>query len=260
MSSHDPVSYPRASFTPPSPAGCDACRARKVRCARDNPDDSQSSCKHCITLGIPCTYDYQPKKRGPPNLYDIAASLTCSSFDPRPCARHRHRYLRRLQEAAAAAAAQHQLECQNGEATSPLSARPMASPRQSATVPIPNIGQNTSTFLEQSLNNVGQTLSSGTLQSSRFPITADAYQAHYQQMTSSSFNGTSVDTQRSPKTDDSQSFLPSPEQFSTYPLYNWSYRQHQPAPAPTPNTLPPLSYYYRAHSLKGMSLPGTLLC
>jgi hypothetical protein len=82
VSSHDPVSYPRASFTPPSPAGCDACRARKVRCARDNPDDSQSSCKHCITLGIPCTYDYQPKKRGPPNLYDIAASLTCSSLIP----------------------------------------------------------------------------------------------------------------------------------------------------------------------------------
>lgn len=48
--------------------GCDACRARKVRCARENPDDPHQSCKHCLTLGIPCTYDYQPKKRGPPNL------------------------------------------------------------------------------------------------------------------------------------------------------------------------------------------------
>ena len=48
--------------------GCDACRARKVRCARENPDDPKQSCKHCIALGIPCTYDYQPKKRGPPNL------------------------------------------------------------------------------------------------------------------------------------------------------------------------------------------------
>jgi hypothetical protein len=133
----------------------------------------------------------------------------------------------------------------------------MASPRQSATVPIPNIGQNTSTFLEQSLNNVGQALSSGSLQSSRYPITADAYQAHYQQISSSSFNGTSVDTQRSPKTDDSQSFLPSPEQFSTYPLYNWSYRQHQPAP--TPNTLPPLSYYYRAHSLEDVAPRDTIM-
>lgn len=82
--SHD-LSFPRAPINRVSlPTGCDACRARKVRCARDNPDDTQSSCKHCITLGIPCTYDYQPKKRGPPNLYGIAASLTCSSFDPRP--------------------------------------------------------------------------------------------------------------------------------------------------------------------------------
>jgi hypothetical protein len=48
--------------------GCDACRARKVRCTRDDPEDSRQSCKHCIGLGIPCTYDYQPKKRGPPNL------------------------------------------------------------------------------------------------------------------------------------------------------------------------------------------------
>ncbi|KAF8478195.1 fungal-specific transcription factor domain-containing protein [Russula ochroleuca] len=213
---------------------CDACRARKVRCARDNPDDSQSSCKHCITLGIPCTYDYQPKKRGPPNLY-----------------------LRRLQEAAAAAAAQQQLECQNGEATSPLSARPsLTSPRQPATVPISNIGQTASTFLEQSLSNVG-TLSSGSLQSSRYPITADAYQAHYQQMPSSSFNGSSVDTQRSPRADDSRSYIPSSEQFSTYPLYNWSYRQHQPVP--TPNTFPPLSYYYRAHSLDDVAPRDTIM-
>jgi hypothetical protein len=49
-------------------AGCDACRARKVKCTRDDPEDSRQSCKHCISLGIPCTYDYQPKKRGPPNL------------------------------------------------------------------------------------------------------------------------------------------------------------------------------------------------
>lgn len=215
---------------------CDACRARKVRCARDNPDDTQSSCKHCITLGIPCTYDYQPKKRGPPNLY-----------------------LRRLQEAAAAAAAQQQLECQMGEATSPLSARPgLASPRQSTTgVPISNMSQPTSTFLDQSLNNVGASLSSGSLQSSRFSIAADAYQTHYQQMASPSFGGSSVDAQRSPKTDDSQSFVSSSEQFSAYPLYNWSFRQHQPAPPPS--TLPPLAYYYRAHSLEEVAPRDTIM-
>ena len=82
VSSHN--SFRRAPFIHIafSRIGCDACRARKVRCARDNPDDSQSSCKHCVTLGIPCTYDYQPKKRGPPNLYGIAASLTRSSLIP----------------------------------------------------------------------------------------------------------------------------------------------------------------------------------
>ena len=132
----------------------------------------------------------------------------------------------------------------------------MASPRQSATVPISNIGQNASAFLEQSLNNVGQTLSAGSLQSSRFPITADAYQAHYQQL-SSSYNGSSVDTQRSPKTDDSQSFLPPSEQFSTYPLYNWSYRQHQHVPPP--NTLPPLSYYSRPHCLEDVAPRDTIM-
>lgn len=228
-----------------------------MRCARDNPDDSQSSCKHCITLGIPCTYDYQPKKRGPPNLYGTAAFPNMPIFDSRPCAGHHDRYLRRLQEAAAAAA-QQQLECQNGEATSPLSARPnLASPRQSATVPISNLAQSASAYLEQSLSNVGPTLSSGSLQSSRFPITADAYQAHYQQMSSSSFNGSSVDAQRSPRADDSRSFMTSSEQFSTYPLYNWSYRQHQPAPPPS--TLPPLSYYYRAHSLEDVAPRDTIM-
>ncbi|KAG7088236.1 hypothetical protein E1B28_012251 [Marasmius oreades] len=74
---------------------CDACRARKVRCARENPEDPKQSCKHCITLGIPCTYEYQPKKRGPPNLY-----------------------LRRLQEAAAHA--QHQQEDVVESPTSPF--------------------------------------------------------------------------------------------------------------------------------------------
>ncbi|KAI9443253.1 fungal-specific transcription factor domain-containing protein [Lactarius indigo] len=209
---------------------CDACRARKVRCARDNPDDPQSSCKHCITLGIPCTYDYQPKKRGPPNLY-----------------------LRRLQEAAAAAAAQQQQENQNGE-TSPLSARPnMTGSRQQATT----IAQPSSSFLEQSLNNVGPSLPSGSLQSSHFAITADAYHSHYQPISSSSFGTSPVDAQRSPKADDTQSFMYPPEQFSTYPLYNWSYRQHQQVPPP--NTFPPLSYYYRPHSLEDVAPRDTIM-
>jgi hypothetical protein len=225
-----------------------------VRCARDNLDDPQSSCKHCITLGIPCTYDYQPKKRGPPNLYGIASSCPCS-FLIQPRLEH-CRYLRRLQEAAAAAAvaAQHQ-ECQNGDT---ISVRPsLTSPRQPTTIPIPTISQSTSGFLEQSLSNVAPTLTSGSLQSSRYAITADTYQTHYQQIASSSFGGSHVDTQRSPKTDDSQPFIASSEQFSTYPLYNWSYRQRQPVPQP--NTLPPLSYYYRPHSLEDAAPRDTIM-
>ncbi|KZV78043.1 hypothetical protein EXIGLDRAFT_847839 [Exidia glandulosa HHB12029] len=87
---------------------CDACRARKVKCAREGPeDDPQQACKHCISLGIPCTYDYQPKKRGPPNLY-----------------------LRRLQEQQAAAAAA------NG--TSPPSAISPSSSTSAAPPPLPS--------------------------------------------------------------------------------------------------------------------------
>jgi len=164
--------------------------------------------------------------------------------------------LRRLQEAAAAAAAaaqQHQ-ENQNGE-TSPLSARPdLAGSRQPTSISIPTVAQPSSSFLEQSLNNVGP---SGSLQSSRFAITADVYHTHYQPMSSSSFGTSSVDAQRSPKADDPQSFVSPSEQFSTYPLYNWSYRQHQPVPPQ--NTLPPLSYYYRPHSLEDVAPRDTIM-
>ncbi|KAL7411140.1 fungal-specific transcription factor domain-containing protein [Mrakia frigida] len=61
------------------PSACDACRARKVRCDRDPPLDPSFDvyapgaiippCKHCSGLKITCSYFYQPRKRGPPNLY-----------------------------------------------------------------------------------------------------------------------------------------------------------------------------------------------
>jgi len=56
---------------------CDACRIRKVKCEappEDGVDDSlgfdklKSTCKHCLGVGLQCTYEYIPKKRGPPNL------------------------------------------------------------------------------------------------------------------------------------------------------------------------------------------------
>ncbi|WVR05805.1 hypothetical protein IAU60_002830 [Kwoniella sp. DSM 27419] len=49
------------------------CRARKVKCDRPPPanseEDSKEACTHCRHLGLACTFDYKPKKRGPPNLY-----------------------------------------------------------------------------------------------------------------------------------------------------------------------------------------------
>ncbi|KAJ9116939.1 hypothetical protein QFC22_004597 [Naganishia vaughanmartiniae] len=79
---------------------CDACRVRKVKCesisAIDDKDPptalteqtlnpisdtaeqkptsqapaaSRPPCKQCVQLGSDCTYEYVPRKRGPPNLY-----------------------------------------------------------------------------------------------------------------------------------------------------------------------------------------------
>ncbi|KAF9013431.1 fungal-specific transcription factor domain-containing protein [Cyathus striatus] len=224
---------------------CDACRARKVRCARENPDDPKQSCKHCITLGIPCTYDYQPKKRGPPNLY-----------------------LRRLQEAAAAAAA-NQTDNQNDleASSSPVS---IASPPQSIVSPI--LGpKSPPSFLETPLNSLPQ-VSSVPIPPSRYPIAADTYHPHYSSSSSlpssSSYNGRSSEaatngnsllhSHPSPKNEDSQQYSSPSEQFSTYPLYNWSYKQQQMHPVPHPTTVPPLSYYYRGRRLEEIAPRDTI--
>ncbi|KAJ7644241.1 hypothetical protein FB45DRAFT_975806 [Roridomyces roridus] len=174
---------------------CDACRARKVRCARENPEDAKQSCKHCITLGIPCTYDYQPKKRGPPNLY-----------------------LRRLQEAAAAAAA---VNPQDSQAEPDPSASPVstiASPTQSLLSPSGPGGSKSPppSFLEPSLKSVP----SVPVPPSRYQIAADTFHPQYSPPTfipSPTFasarpadlitNGSKQEEFHSPN-----------EQYSTYPL------------------------------------------
>ncbi|TDL22105.1 hypothetical protein BD410DRAFT_266276 [Rickenella mellea] len=227
---------------------CDACRARKVRCARENQDDPQQSCKHCIALGIPCTYDYQPKKRGPPNLY-----------------------LRRLQEAAAAAAAAQQ---ENGThhngndvPMSPSSTtQSSASPTQPPTIPSQN-GQ--SPFLESVLSPIGS-LPSAAIPPSRYPIAADTFHPQYPSIhglpqysrrmsESSSATSPLVPSQRPPQLD-SQSLRSPSESYNTYPLYNWSstYKQQQTLPIPPPTALPPLSYYYRPHRLEDVALRDTI--
>ncbi|TXT14898.1 uncharacterized protein COLE_01091 [Cutaneotrichosporon oleaginosum] len=55
---------------------CVACRARKVKCDRPPPGSVSASdaptkdvCTHCRQLGMACTFEYKPKKRGPPNMY-----------------------------------------------------------------------------------------------------------------------------------------------------------------------------------------------
>ncbi|GBE83232.1 fungal-specific transcription factor domain-containing protein [Sparassis latifolia] len=212
---------------------CDACRARKVRCARENPDDPKQFCKHCIALGIPCTYDYQPKKRGPPNLY-----------------------LRRLQEAAAAAAAQQ--DNQNGldishlpDATSPTQS--ILSTTSQATMP---------SFLEPSLSPV-PSMHTTTLPPSRYPITADGFHSSFSPIPSigsSSYGPSSAGLSgRPPSGDDSQPFASPTDQFSTYPLHNWSFKQHQALSILPPTAMPPLSYYYRPHRLEDVAPRDTLL-
>ncbi|KAK0114059.1 hypothetical protein ONS96_014905 [Cadophora gregata f. sp. sojae] len=43
---------------------CDSCSTRKVKC-----DESGPPCRACAALDIPCTFDRQSKRRGPPNRH-----------------------------------------------------------------------------------------------------------------------------------------------------------------------------------------------
>ncbi|KAH8825044.1 fungal-specific transcription factor domain-containing protein [Flagelloscypha sp. PMI_526] len=211
---------------------CDACRARKVRCARENPEDQKQSCKHCIALGIPCTYEYQPKKRGPPNLY-----------------------LRRLQEANALAAAQAEADAtRDSDTTSPSVASP---PLSILTPSLPSSAKSPKTsFLESPLSSVPP--SSAAVPPSRYPIAADTYHQFTPTLSGSPpFGHPETLTTPSPKSEDHQLFPGSPsEQFSTYPLFNWSYRQSQPLAVPTGFT--PLSFYYRPHRLEEVAPRDTI--
>ncbi len=241
--------------------GCDACRARKVRCARENQDDPQTSCKHCIALGIPCTYDYQPKKRGPPNLYAVLPNISIPAARPGPC-----RYLRRLQEAAAAAAAAAQQE--NGGDPSASPPPGAVSPSLSATAP-----SATSPYLESTISSIS--LPPPTIPPSRYPIAADSHHHSYysglpshgmphmsRRMSETAATAAANQSQRhSTGSFDSVSTLRSPDAFSTYPLYNWSstYKQQQSLPVPPPGALPPLSYYYRPHRLEDVAPRETVM-
>ncbi|RXW24487.1 hypothetical protein EST38_g1386 [Candolleomyces aberdarensis] len=232
---------------------CDACRARKVRCARENAEDPKTSCRHCITLGIPCTYDYQPKKRGPPNLY-----------------------LRRLQEAAAAAAAN---TSQDGASEAEPQSATASSPPQHLHISPVIQPKSPTAFLESSLN-PQPAVPSVPLPPSRYPIAADTYHphnfppppsAHHTHSSppysgprsadpTSNGNGLLHGPISSPKTEESSY---SQDGYGNYPpVFNaWSYgkQQHQPViPLPPPQQVPPLSYYYRPRRLEEIAPRDTI--
>ncbi|QRV86496.1 Fungal specific transcription factor domain [Ceratobasidium sp. AG-Ba] len=261
---------------------CDACRARKVRCARENPDDQNSSCKHCQALDIPCTYDYQPKKRGPPNLY-----------------------LRRLQEAAAANLAAQQAAAAAGNVvqTPNGAAPPQTSPHANSNIPaadgispplpivnphashqqhgLPQMSVPSQPTVPSSVNDqpvhVPMTMSTATspvmeynatlsplpvaLPPSRYPIAADQFQpAGYGHTGQSPGAGSEGGSEGRPRTADAQASSQAHLEASfpnTYPLYNWhmpykpnSYGNQHSSGIPL---LPPLNYFYRPHRLDSVA-------
>ncbi len=176
-------------------------------------------------------------------------------------------YLRRLQEAAAAAAV-NQPESQNEpeSATSPVSS--VASPPKSAISP--SLGSKSPPgYLEPSLNPLPP--ASVPLPPSRYPIAADSYHPLYPQgqvappypsLRSSepaTTNGnTLLGSHTAPKTEEPHSFSSQPDHYNNYSLYNWSYKQHQPSQISPPTAIPALSYYYRPRRLEEIAPRDTI--
>ena len=110
----------------------------------------------------------------------------------------------------------------------------------------PSTPSHSPTFLDPSLNSI----STSSLTPSRYPIAADTFQSPYQHQPIYQVNPAATSSlTRSQKADD-QAFQTAVDQFSTYPLHNWSYRQPPTLPVPPPSVIPPLSYYYRPHRLE----------
>lgn len=123
-----------------------------------------------------------------------------------------------------------------------------------------------SPFLDSALNSVPQPMHPGTLPPSRYPIAADGFHSQYPGMASvpSATFGSHPNEQngissRSTLNEEPTSYNSPAEQFSTYPLFNWSYKQHQQLSIPPPTAIPPLSYYYRPHRLEDIAPRDTIL-
>lgn len=179
-------------------------------------------------------------------------------------------YLRRLQEAAAAQAASNQ-EAANGGDASPKSpsngVQGTASPPQVAISPTSQSQPISQSYLDPALNPVSP-MTQLSLPPSRYPIAADTFHSQFPSMTSmqaSPYTGRIPDqvnglaSRSPPRLDESHPFNSPSEPFSTYPLFNWSFKSHQALPIPSPTLIPPLSYYYRPHRLEDVAPRDTML-
>jgi hypothetical protein len=224
------------------------CGLVRIENEGDSSIPGKQNCRHCLTLGIPCTYDYQPKKRGPPNLY-----------------------LRRLQEAAAAATAAPQPQKQESPVRqdSEVTSNRGVSPHVSS----PLVTKSPVAFLEPSLPHPTGVPGASSLPPSRYPIAADTYHhgGHYPHPPQSPTysaprsaiepqNGQILLHHASPKTEESPSYPPdsynnnyTPQMFGP-----WSYKQPQVMPIPPPQVVPPLSYYYRPRRLEEIAPRDTI--
>ena len=178
-------------------------------------------------------------------------------------------YLRRLQEAAAAAATHpHSDSASDNDIESPISAL-ATSPPQNNIVPAHINSKSPSSFHEPIVNQL-PSIPNIPIPPSRYPIAADTYHTHYTPQTTvqstsrpsdSNTNDHGIHRSNShpqPKVEE-LSYVSSPsDSYSTYPLYNWSYKQHQLLPIPAPTTVPPLSYYYRPRRLDEIAPKETI--
>ena len=168
--------------------------------------------------------------------------------------------MRRLQEAAAAAAAAQQHESQLSQelALSPIQNKSIPPSPTQSNILSPSVSSHSSVFLDPSLNSV-PSVSTSSLQPSRYPVSIDSPQSPYQHQQIYQVNSAATCSITRPQKNGDQTFHTSTDGFSTYPLHNWSYRKHQTLPVPPPSVIPPLSYYYRPHRLEDVASRETVL-
>ncbi len=105
---------------------------------------------------------------------------------------------------------------------------------------------------------------------SRYPIAADGFHSQFPPLTMSvpsSFGNSripehmsmSMSSRSSPRQDEPPQCGSPSDQFSTYPLHNWSYKQYQALSVLPSSVIPPLSYHYRPHRLEDVAPRDTIL-